>query len=90
MFWDARIKCEKMGINYLDNILEQAASWKIDYLEKEKKGDVIEITTTYGWPTARLVVEDDKVTFYFNYQPFEYKRLIDDKKIIKQIKQAIK
>ena len=89
MFKDARIKCERMGINCLDNILEQAANWKIDYLSKEEEDWKVEVVTTFGWPTARLVVEEEKVKFYFSYQPFEYKRLIEDKKIVEQIKQAI-
>ena len=78
-----------MGIDCLDNILEQAANWKIQYLSKEKTKNWIEVVTTFGWPTARLVVEEEKVKFYFSYQPFEYKRLIEDKKIVEQIKQAI-
>jgi len=90
MFRDSRIKCEQMGVNYLGDIIEQAASWKIDYLEKEKKdnGD-IEVTLTYGWPTARLVVKEDAVEFHFSYQPFEYRELITDRELINKIKQAI-
>jgi len=90
MFKDARIKCEKMALNYLDNILKGAEEWKIEILEKEQKENWdIEITTTFWGPTAWLVVKGDKVEFHFSYQPFEYKRLIEDKKIVEQIKQAI-
>ena len=90
MFKDSRIKCEKMALNYLDNILEQAEQWSIEFLDKEIKDSwEVEITVTYGWPTARLVVEEEKVKFYFSYQPFEYKRLIEDKETVEKIKQAI-
>jgi len=89
MFWDARIRCEQMWLKYFDDILEQAANWKIQYLSKEKTKNWIEVVTTFWWPTARLVVEEEKVKFYFSYQPFEYKRLIEDKEAVEKIKQAI-
>ena len=62
----------------------------IEILDKEKKdnGD-IEVTLTYGWPTARLVIKEDTIEFHFSYQPFEYRELITDRELIEKIKQAI-
>jgi len=81
---------EKMGVNYLGDIIEQSKNGKIEILDKEVKDNwEVEVTLTYGWPTARLVVKEDAVEFHFSYQPFEYRELITDRELIEKIKQAI-